>query len=224
MTVSRLLANPAAVAGDTGERIRAAIERLGYVPDRIAGGLSSRRTGSVALVLPTLTNTNFADTAHGLTDALRPAGYQLIVGYTMYDVAEEERVVRALLARRPEALVLTETIHARGTTQLLLGAGIPVVESGNGPTDRGIFQLRGRPGGGAPPDRARAPGHRRDRPEPHGTGRRPSRDAPARRVRGDTARGGPQRRTGAPGGRHAVLVHAGSGRVRQNSSQADGAK
>jgi len=29
MTVSRLLANPAAVAGDTGERIRAAIERLG---------------------------------------------------------------------------------------------------------------------------------------------------------------------------------------------------
>jgi LacI family transcriptional regulator, gluconate utilization system Gnt-I transcriptional repressor len=128
MTVSRLLANPAAVAGDTGEHIRAAIERLGYVPDRVAGGLSSRRTGSVALVLPTLTNTNFADTAHGLTDALRPAGYQLIVGYTMYDVAEEERVVRALLARRPEALVLTETIHARGTTQLLLGAGIPVVE------------------------------------------------------------------------------------------------
>ena len=129
MTVSRLLTNPAAVAEETAERIRAAIERLGYVPDRVAGSLSSRRTGFVALVLPTLTNTNFADTAHGLTDALRAEGYQLIIGYTMYDEAEEEQVVRALLARRPEALVLAETVHARATTQLLLGAGIPVVET-----------------------------------------------------------------------------------------------
>ena len=128
MTVSRLLANPDAVAEETAARIQAAIERLGYVPDRVAGSLSSRRTGFVALVLPTLTNTNFADTAHGLTDALRAEGYQLIIGYTMYDMAEEERVVRALLARRPEALVLAETVHTKATTQLLLGAGIPLVE------------------------------------------------------------------------------------------------
>ena len=42
----------------------------------MAGSLSLRRTGFIAAVLPTLTNTNFADTAHGLTDALRPEGYQ----------------------------------------------------------------------------------------------------------------------------------------------------
>lgn len=128
MTVSRLLANPSAVAGETGERIQEAIERLGYVTDRVAGSLSSRRTGFIAAILPTLANTNFADTAHGLTDALRPEGYQLIIGYTMYDMAEEERIVRAMLARRPEALVLAETMHTRATTQLLLGAGIPIVE------------------------------------------------------------------------------------------------
>ena len=128
MTVSRLLANPAAVSGETGERIRQAIERLGYVTDRVAGSLSSRRTGFVAAVLPTLANTNFADTAHGLTEALRPRGYQLLIGYTMYDMHEEERIVRAMLARRPEALVLAETLHTKATTQLLLGAGIPIVE------------------------------------------------------------------------------------------------
>ena len=128
MTVSRLLANPASVAGETGERIQAAIERLDYVTDRVAGSLSSRRTGFIATVLPTLTNTNFADSAHGLTDALRPEGYQLSIGYTMYDMQEEERIVRALLARRPEALVLAETMHTRATTQLLMGAGIPIVE------------------------------------------------------------------------------------------------
>ena len=59
-------------------------------------------------------------------DALRAEGYQLIIGYTMYDEAEEEQVVRALLARRPEALVLAETVHARATTQLLLEIAGPL--------------------------------------------------------------------------------------------------
>ena len=43
--------------------------------------------------------------------------------HRMYDMQEEERIVRALLARRPEALVLAETMHTRATTQLLMGAG-----------------------------------------------------------------------------------------------------
>jgi LacI family gluconate utilization system Gnt-I transcriptional repressor len=44
-------------------------------------------------------------------------------------VAEEERILRAMLARRPEALVLAETVHTRTATQLLLDAGIPIVET-----------------------------------------------------------------------------------------------
>lgn len=128
MTVSRVLADPDMVAEETRNRVMRAVEQLAYVPDRVAGSLSSRRTGFIAALLPTLVNANFADTAHGLTEVLRGRGYQLLIGYTLYRLDEEERLIRAMLARRPEAIVLAGTIHTREAQRLLLEAAIPVVE------------------------------------------------------------------------------------------------
>ncbi len=128
MTVSRVLAGPETVAAETRARVLAAVEQLGYVPDQVAGSLSSRRTNFVAAVLPTLTNVNFADTAHALTEVLRPADYQLLIGYTMYRLEEEERVIRAMLSRRPEAIVVTSSHHTKAASQLLGRSGVPVVE------------------------------------------------------------------------------------------------
>lgn len=128
MTVSRVLSDPDLVLPATRERVSKAIADLGYVPDRAAGSLASRRTGFVALMLPTLTNANFAAVAHGLTEALREDDYHLLIAYTDYDLVEEERQLRNLLARRPEAIVLTGTIHRRTASRMLLAADIPIIE------------------------------------------------------------------------------------------------
>ncbi|BAQ45791.1 transcriptional regulator [Methylobacterium aquaticum] len=128
MTVSRTLAAPARVSQETRARVLAAVDRLGYVPDRGAGSLSSRRTGFVALIVPTLTNPNFADTAAGLTAVLRPRGYQPLIGVTGYSVAEEEAVLRAMLSRRPDAIVVSGMHRSSRARDLLARAGVPVVE------------------------------------------------------------------------------------------------
>jgi LacI family transcriptional regulator, gluconate utilization system Gnt-I transcriptional repressor len=128
MTVSRVISDPELVLPETRERVVKAIADLGYVPDRAAGSLASRRTGFIALMLPTLTNANFAAVAHGLTEALRASDYHLLIAYTDYDLAEEERQLRNLLARRPEAIVLTGNAHRRGAARMLLAADIPVIE------------------------------------------------------------------------------------------------
>jgi LacI family gluconate utilization system Gnt-I transcriptional repressor len=108
--------------------VNKAIADLGYVPDRAAGSLTTRRSGFIALILPTLTNANFAGVAHGLTESLRERDYHLLIAYTDYSQAEEERQLRNLLARRPEALVITGSVHQRSCARLLLTADIPVVE------------------------------------------------------------------------------------------------
>jgi LacI family gluconate utilization system Gnt-I transcriptional repressor len=128
MTVSRVLADPGLVSEATRLRVMTAIEQLGYVPDRVAGSLSSRRTNFITAILPTLTNSNFADTAQGLAGALRAADYQLLIGYTMYNLQEEERIIRAMLARRPDAIVVAGTVHTKAANEMLLRAGIPIVE------------------------------------------------------------------------------------------------
>jgi LacI family gluconate utilization system Gnt-I transcriptional repressor len=128
MTVSRVLAQPDIVAEATRDRVHEAITKLGYVPDMIASSLSSQKSGFIAAIVPTLNNINFAETAGGLSDTLKMAGFQLLIGYTNYRLDEEEALVRTMLARRPQGIVLTGSHHSNTTRQLLLDADIPVVE------------------------------------------------------------------------------------------------
>jgi len=128
MTVSRVVRDLGLVLPETRDRVHKAIADLGYVPDRTAGSLATRRTGFIALILPTLTNANFAGVAHGLTEALRERDYDLLIAYTDYSQTEEDRQLRNLLGRRPEAVVITGSVHRRTTSRMLMSSDIPVVE------------------------------------------------------------------------------------------------
>lgn len=128
MTVSRALRKDGAVAPATRRRILALVARMGYVPDQIAQGLSSRRSGFVAALVPSLNNALFAETIRALSETLEESGLQVLIGHTNYEADREERLVHELLRRRPEALVITVDGHTSGTRKLLRGARIPIVE------------------------------------------------------------------------------------------------
>lgn len=135
MTVSRALKPGTSVNAATREKIRAAADQLGYVVDATAVAFSSRRSGFVAMTIPSINNANFADTARGLTEGLQDSGFELLLGYTDYDVAEEERLVEAFLRSRPEAVVVTGGAHTERCRALLANAGVPVVETWDLPQD-----------------------------------------------------------------------------------------
>lgn len=128
MTVSRALKPNTSVSRDTREKIRRAADELGYVLDSTAAGLSSRRTGFIAVTIPSINNANFADTLRGLTQVLRETNMQVLLGYTDYDVAEEERLVEQFLRRRPEAIIVTGHAHSDRCRRMLEKCGVPVIE------------------------------------------------------------------------------------------------
>lgn len=129
MTVSRALKDGTSIALDTRKKIMKAVDELGYVLDQSAGSLSSKRTGFVAALIPSINNSNFADTARGLTDALAGSGIQLLLGYTDYSVEKEEELIESMLRRRPEGIVVTGGRHTVRGRRLLEQSGIPVVET-----------------------------------------------------------------------------------------------
>lgn len=128
MTVSRALKPNTSVSQATREKIRKAADELGYVLDSTAAGLSSRRTGFIAVTIPSINNANFADTLRGLSQVLRETSLQVLLGYTDYDVAEEERLVEQFLRRRPEAIIVTGEAHTDRCRKMLENCGVPVVE------------------------------------------------------------------------------------------------
>jgi LacI family gluconate utilization system Gnt-I transcriptional repressor len=135
MTVSRALRQDGVVSKATRERIEAAVNALGYVLDQSAGSLSSGRTGFIAALVPSINNSNFSDTARGITDALENSGLQLLLGYTDYAMDKEERLIESMLRRRPEGMILTGGTHSEKARRMLKNAGIPVVETWDVPAD-----------------------------------------------------------------------------------------
>lgn len=128
MTVSRAFRRDGRVSAETRARVLEAARRLDYLPDALAAGLSSKRSGFVAALVPSLNNPHFADTVRGLSEAIEDSGLQVLVGQTNYGTAREERLLAALLRRRPEAIVLTVDGHSEETRASLRRAGVPVIE------------------------------------------------------------------------------------------------
>lgn len=135
MTVSRAFKTDSSVSETTREAILKAADGLGYVFDSTASNLRSQKTDFVAVTIPSINNANFAETVRGLSEGLKPRGLQILLGYTDYDMAEEERLIEQFLRRRPEAIVVTGGRHTPRARRMLENAGIPVIETWDLPED-----------------------------------------------------------------------------------------
>jgi LacI family transcriptional regulator, gluconate utilization system Gnt-I transcriptional repressor len=135
MTVSRAFKTDSSVSDATRDAILKAADALGYVFDSTASSLRSQRTDFIAVTIPSINNANFAETVRGLSEGLKPRGLQILLGYTDYDMAEEERLIEQFLRRRPEAIVVTGGRHTPRARRMLENAGIPVIETWDLPDD-----------------------------------------------------------------------------------------
>ncbi len=129
ITVSRVLNQPELVTAATTEKVQVVISRTGYVPNLLAGGLASHRSRLIAVIIPSIVSPIYAETVRFLTDRLGSSGYQVLLGESGYSIENEEKLIFAILSRRPDAIFLTGTIHSPESRRRLLNAKIPVVET-----------------------------------------------------------------------------------------------
>jgi LacI family gluconate utilization system Gnt-I transcriptional repressor len=129
ITVSRVINTPEKVAPETRERVEAFIASMDYIPNLLAGGLSSKRTGVIAAIVPTIGHSIFAETVRGLSEKLSSKGYQLLLGQTDYSEAVETTLVETFIGRRVDGIVLTGIHHSARTRRRLHATNIAVVET-----------------------------------------------------------------------------------------------
>ncbi|EJK78886.1 LacI family DNA-binding transcriptional regulator [Rhizobium sp. AP16] len=135
MTVSRAFKADSLVSAETREAILKTAEDLGYVFDSTASNFRSQKSDFVAVTIPSINNANFADTVGGLADTLATRNMQILLGYTNYDMQEEERLIEQLLRRKPQAIVVTGGKHTPRARRLLETVNIPVIETWDIPVE-----------------------------------------------------------------------------------------
>lgn len=129
ITASRALNTPDQVSPEVLQRVQEAVQRTGYVPNRMAGGLASARSRLIAAVVPSTVVSVFMETIEALNETLFNAGYQLMLGQSNYSPAREDALLEAIIGRRPDGIFLTGILPPGKARARLVASGIPVVET-----------------------------------------------------------------------------------------------
>jgi len=103
ITASRVLNTPEQVSADVRQKVLEAVQKTGYVPNRMAGGLASSRSRLIAAVVPSTVMSVFMPTIEALNDTLFDAGYQLMLGQSGYSASREESLLEAIIGAGPTA-------------------------------------------------------------------------------------------------------------------------
>jgi DNA-binding LacI/PurR family transcriptional regulator len=104
-TVSHVINATRIVDEETKRRVLKAIADLGYRPNSVARSLTTRRTGTIGMIVSDASNQFFGDMLRGVEDVLRPADYALIVCNTDEVLEREEHYLNLLLRQRVEGII-----------------------------------------------------------------------------------------------------------------------
>ncbi len=106
MTVSRVINNAPSVRQETRERVEEVIALMGYIPNRLAQGLISQRTGTIGLILPDVANPFFALVLRAAEITARREGYRLLVCNTEGDAGLERDYIHNLISHQVDGLIV----------------------------------------------------------------------------------------------------------------------
>ena len=126
-TVSRVVNNNPNVKPQTRKKVFEAIERLGYRPNAVARGLASKKTTTVGVVIPDISNAIFAEVARGIEDIANMYHYNIILCNADKKKDKEIRVINTLLEKQVDGLLFMGGAVTDEHLQAFKTANVPIV-------------------------------------------------------------------------------------------------
>jgi LacI family transcriptional regulator len=115
------------ITATIAERIVAAARERGYRPNAIASSLRTRRSMTVGVVVPDITNAIFPPILRGIEDTLTPQGYIAMIANSDSDPKRESMLIDTLRARGVDGLILASAQREDPAISRAVEEGIPVV-------------------------------------------------------------------------------------------------
>ena len=131
-TVSRVVNMNPNVKEATRNKVLEVIDRLDYRPNAVARGLASKKTTTVGVVIPDISNAFFATLARGIDDVATMYKYNTIIANSDNDDSHEVHVVNTLLAKQVDGVIfmgnrITDKVRSefsRSRTPVVLAATV----------------------------------------------------------------------------------------------------
>lgn len=126
-TASRVISGRGYVSLASRERVIRAADELHYVPNGMARGLKTQRSGLIALLVPEIVNSFYTTVSRGVEDVANANGLQVILGNTDESVDKERAYVELMVSTQVDGLILAAAGRSATSLKPLLAQTIPTV-------------------------------------------------------------------------------------------------
>ncbi len=124
-TVSRVLNKSGYVSKDASSRVMKAMEELNYFPNAAARSIKTRKSNTVALLIPSISNAFFPELAENIENILNEHGYKMILCNVNEDRNREDKYIDMIISNRLDG-VISSTGYI---SQRLIDSGLPIVST-----------------------------------------------------------------------------------------------
>ncbi|KOC93149.1 LacI family DNA-binding transcriptional regulator, partial [Winslowiella iniecta] len=128
-TVSRVLNGSSSVKQSRREAVERACEELGYVINRAARTLASRRSMTIGAVVPTLATETFSRPLATFQQKIHQSGYTLLLANSDFDPDTELKEVNKLVEYGIDALMLVGNSHHPRLWERITQQNIPCIQT-----------------------------------------------------------------------------------------------
>jgi|SRR5690625_10658 len=104
-TVSRVVNRNPNVKPATRKKVLKVIEELGYRPNAVARGLASKKTTTVGVIIPDISNVFFSELARGIDDIANMYKYNIILSNSDQNIDKEIQLINTMLEKQVDGLV-----------------------------------------------------------------------------------------------------------------------
>lgn len=107
-TVSRVINGNYPVKESTRKKVQKVIDEMQFEPNVLARGLINRKSDTIGVVVPSITNLFFPSVVKAIEKTLRRQGYHIYLCDTDADPAKEKSYIKSLTSRQVDGIIVID--------------------------------------------------------------------------------------------------------------------
>lgn len=115
------------ISEETKKKIFDVIKETGYIPNNVARGLNTKKSGSIAIIVPDISNPFFSELSRAVEDVANKLGYNVILCNSDNNASKEKKYVELLISKLIDGIILIPGEESEDSANLLKLNGIPFV-------------------------------------------------------------------------------------------------
>lgn len=130
-TVSRVVNANQNVKPATRKKVLKVIEELGYRPNAVARGLASKKTTTVGVIIPDISNSMYAELARGIEDIATMYRYNIILSNSDQNENKELQLLETMLGKQVDGIVFMSDVISPELLKEMERSPTPIVLAGS---------------------------------------------------------------------------------------------